>query len=530
MSEARKIAKDSAYVFGARAFSMVASLVMSVILARLLGKDMYGLVSWAIFLEGILFIFADLGVQESSAKRIAELRAKGRDISGTVASGTMIKFLVGILVSVACVAFASSIALNLNSHPDAIVSVYACALLLLLDAVSTAMYSSLYGFREMTITSCAEIVQSVSRTVLAVILVLMGFGLKGALAGLVAGSVLLLAFYLYSFKKTVLPELKNFNFSFGETRYIMGYGLFLGISWAVFKIYMSFDQFYIGAKLTMGDFICYSIAMSLALLLYYGIFAVRRVLFASFSRSAGTNSHGMLRDTYKLSFKYIAAIAIPAGVGLALLSREIVSAVYGYEYIAAAYVLVPLAAMGAFKTLEVPSSALIDGGGTARAGTFISVLVAVSNVALNLILIPGNGIMGAAISSLITLGGCSLLYHYFAMRFYNVKLPFRDISLVVIASAAMAASVEAIKAFMYAGYPARLESSIFCLSVIVACIIAAVSIYAIVLLLLGFLGREDRALLKNAAGSGPLARPVGAILLISEKARLKVSFRWPAAP
>ncbi len=523
MSEARKIAKDSAYVFGARAFTMLASLVMSITLARLLGKDMYALVNWAIFLEGILFIFADLGVQESAARRIAELKAKGLDVAGTVASSAALKSFIGLLVTVACVAFASGIAVNLNSHPSAVVSVYACAVLLLLDAVSTTLYSSLYGFREMTITSYAEILQSVSKTTLAVILVMLGYGLKGALAGLIAGSVVLLAFYLYSFKRTVLPELKGFKFSFREARLILGYGFFLGLSWAVFKVYMSFDQFYIGAKLTMGDYICYSIAMALALLLYYGVFAVRRVLFASFSRSAGMGSHGMLKDTFNLSFKYIAAIAIPAGAGMAILAGEIVSAVYGYEYIAAAYVLVPLAIMGILKTCEVPSSALIDGGGTARAGTFISIIMAASNVALNLLLIPGNGIAGAAIASLISLGGCSLLYHYFAIRFYEVRLPWKGIAVSSLATGIMVVCVELIKGAMYAGDMAKIHSSLFCLEVLAVCIPAALVVYGLAAAALGLINKAESDKLRKAVGTGPLAKPVGLFLMLSERARIAPS-------
>ncbi len=507
-------------MFGARALTMASSLVMSITLARLLGKDMYGLVSWAIFLEGILFIFADMGIQESSARRVAELRVKGGDVSGAIVSSAALKLLAGILVSAACIVFASSIAVNLNGHPDAIISVYACALLLLLDGVSTTIYSSLYGFREMTITSYAEIVQSLSKTVLAVALVLLGYGLRGALAGLIAGSSVLLVFYVYSFKKTVLPELNGFRFSFGEAKYILGYGFFLGLSWAVLKVYMSFDQFYIGARLNMGDYICYSIAVSLALLLYYGIYAVRRVLFASFSRSAGTSSHGMLKDTFNLSFKFIAAIAIPAGAGLATLSGEIVSAIYGYEYIEAAAVLVPLAIMGALKTCEVPSSALIDGGGKARAGTFITVVTAASNVALNLLLIPGNGIIGAALASLLSLGGCSLLYHYFAMRFYDVRLPWKGIAISALSSCIMVACVELIKRIMYAGDPAKLQSSAFCLEVLAVCIPAAIVVYALSAFALGLLNTNEYGLLRKAAGTGPLSKPMALLLTLSERVRL----------
>lgn len=520
MSEASKIARDSAYVFGARAFTMIASLIMGITLARLLGKDMYGLVSWAVFLEGILFIFADLGAQEAGARRISERRANGLDVSGTVVSATAIKLVGGLLLTAILVIFSSTIALNLNQHPQAIISVYACAGLLLLDAVSTAMYSSLYGFREMTITSYAEVVQSASKTGLAVILVVMGYGLKGALIGLVAGSAILLVFYVYSFKKTVLPELKHIRIDAGEMRHILSYGFFIGLSWTIFKVYTSFDQFYIGAKLTMGDYVCYSIAMSLALLLFYGIFAVRRVLFASFTMSVSTNSHGMVKDMFAISFKYIAALAIPAGVGLAMLSPEMISAIYGYQYIAAAAVLMPLAIMGIFKTCEIPSSALIDGGGNARVGTFVSAITAIANVVLNLLLIPGNDIMGAAIACLISLGGCSILYHYFAMRFYGVKLPIKDIALLSCAALVMAVTVQALKFYMYAGNAIKLQSSVFSLEVLAVCIPAAIIVYSMTLLMLGIISHDDGDKIKRAAGTGLLSKPVSILLFVSEKLRI----------
>ncbi|MCD1293718.1 hypothetical protein CUJ83_01745 [Methanocella sp. CWC-04] len=524
MSEAKKMAKDSAYVVSARVISILSSLMMGIILARLLGKDMYGLVTWAIFLEGIVFIFADLGIQESAARRIAEYRAKDMDVSGSIVTSMALKMIVGLAAVILCLLFSSYIAVSLNNHEEAIISVYACAALLSLDIISTSIYSSLYGFREMTITSYAEVIQNVSKTLLAVVLVVLGFGFKGALIGLIAGSAFLLVFYIYSFKKNVLPEIKHLRLDLTEMNHILTYGFYLGLSWAVVKVYMSFDQFYIGAKLTMGDFVCYTISMSLALLIYYGMFSLRRVLLTSFSGSVSTQNYGMTKDVFRLSIKYIAMIALPAGAGMAALSPDVISAIYGHEYIAAALVLPFLAIMGAIKTCELPAACIIDGGGKAKIGVRIAIVTAIFNVALNLALIPMYGIQGAAVASLISLGSGTIVFLFAASRSYNVRVPVKEILLISLASIIMYATVISVRSMAYSTLGLDIESSISCLTSLALCIPAGVIIYAIAILVFGVISIDDSAKIRKAVGTGLLSKPVIAVLQVSEKTRGMMPF------
>lgn len=526
MSEAKKIAKDSVYVMGARMISMASSIVMCIILARLMGKELYGLVAWAILLEGVLFIFADAGLQEATARRISEYRIKGRDVSGVVSTGLVLKVILGLTITAMSLIFSSYIAIGLSTHPEALVSVYACAALLFMDTISTSIYSALYGFREMTITSYAEVIQNVSKTFLAVVLVILGFGLQGALTGLVVGSAVLLIFYVYSFKKIVLPEIKHFRLDIGELKFILSYGFYLGLSWAIVKIYMSFDQLYIQAKLSSADFAYYSIAMNLAMFLYFGSFALRRVLLTTFSGSVSTNNYGMTRDMFRMSIKYIALVAIPGGAGLAMVSSELISAVYGYEYIGAAAVLPVLAMMGAIKTCEIPAACIIDGGGKAKISVRIAGVVAVLNIALNLALIPFLGIVGAALASIVSMGGGSLVYIFFASRSFNVPVPLKDLYKVLLASSAMVLSVYFMRLWLYTTGIFNLESFTSSITMMILCVAAGIMVYLASVFILGIINDVDSVKIRKVVGNSAFSRPVMVILNVSDRIRVISPFRY----
>jgi Na+-driven multidrug efflux pump len=141
-------------------------------------------------------------------------------------------------------------------------------------------------------------------------------------------------------------------------------------------------------------------------------------------------------------------------------------------------------------------------------------------VVLNLLLIPGNGITGAAVASLLSLGGCSLLYHYFAIRFYDIKLPWKGIAISTLACGVMVVCVELVRRAMYAGDASRMQSSMFCFEVLAVCIPVAIVVYTLSVFALGLINKNEYGLLRKAMGTGPLSKPMALLLTLSEKARL----------
>jgi len=83
--------------------STVATFVLalaSIVIARLLGPDGYGLYSVSLIVPGLLLLFADFGVNSALVKYLAQFRVEGEKnrVASFVRNGFLFKLSVGCLL------------------------------------------------------------------------------------------------------------------------------------------------------------------------------------------------------------------------------------------------------------------------------------------------------------------------------------------------------------------------------------------------------------------------------------------------
>jgi len=114
------------------------------------------------------------------------------------------------------------------------------------------------------------------------------------------------------------------------------------------------------------------------------------------------NSKDMLRFTQQRSFKYLAMIGFPIGVGTTILSDEIILLIFGEEYSQAAIALRILVWSSVCIFLSSPFSSLLRSSNGQMALLRITALCAMENVVLNLVAIPAYSYAGASVTTVIT--------------------------------------------------------------------------------------------------------------------------------
>ncbi len=95
-------------------------------------------------------------------------------------------------------------------------------------------------------------------------------------------------------------------------------------------------------------------------------------------------------------------VVLPAVLAFALSPRSVIGLIFGHGFDAAAPLLLVLAPMPILMALDAVLGSLLNALGLQRAVTGIFALCALANVALNVVLIPRSGAMGAAIATLST--------------------------------------------------------------------------------------------------------------------------------
>lgn len=154
--------------------------------------------------------------------------------------------------------------------------------------------------------------------------------------------------------------------------------------------------------------------------------------------SAHTTSGDYFRKVYRLSMKYMAALIVPAAFGATWLSKEIVTTLYGENFLAGANSFAWLMWAEVFVFLGTIYSSMLIAAGLQKYLFIYSMVGVAINVLLNLLLIPRVGIEGAAIASLNSYGGLIFLLQLLDKRIRGYLLEyFRALALPTAASVFM---------------------------------------------------------------------------------------------
>ncbi len=332
-----KIAVDSArggfFLFTGNTLSLLVLAVGSIIIARFLGPDAYGLYSLALVVPSILLGLIDFGVSSALTRFSAKLKAEGNSqfAANLLKSGLAFKFLTGLAMSMACLLFSENFASYLLNRSELGPFIRLASFLILFQTLFIAFNSSFTGLDRMEGNALIMNVQAVMKTALSPILLVAGFSIAGALMGhiasyviaSIAGTLLFIKYYKALGKSVTI---KNFSSSI---KIMVSYGFPLYASALLILVqgqYQTIILAFFASNAEIGNF---SIAISLSALLNVLIFPVG-ALFPAFSKVKPKSDE--LRRIFKMSTKYTALLIIPATVIVTFLAKDIVYTLYGSSY------------------------------------------------------------------------------------------------------------------------------------------------------------------------------------------------------
>lgn len=210
--------------------STIIMAIGTLILASLLPVADVGLYGMALIPATMINYFRDWGVNYAMTQQIANLRTTGKqaEIHDVIVSGIVFEIISGAILSLICFAIAEPLAYLLSPSNTGNLTLYISimAVSIFAGAVLSAATAVFTGFERMKLNSFTTIFQSVIKTALGPVLILIGLGVLGAvyaaLASFVSGgvvSVLILYFVLFrplrkckvgscDVKQTLKPMLK----------------------------------------------------------------------------------------------------------------------------------------------------------------------------------------------------------------------------------------------------------------------------------------------------------------------------------
>lgn len=490
--------------------------------AFLLGPVGFGILNLAIPLQGILITIASGGMPPAIAKYVSEYSAKDDEVMVKQVIHTSMKMVIilGLIFSVIIFLLAEPLAVGLFHKPEAVLPFQLVALITPFSVMVGAFRGSFQGVFQMgniVITKAFEQVFMISS---AIILILLGFYVAGAIIGTAIGFVFsaLAGYYLY--RKGIGRKLKNVKLTFTTKQEL-----------ALVKVLLifAFPVVITGlAELALFDFVgnfVVGIYMASEFIGYYGAatpvarlpliisMAVATAVLPATAEAMGLDNRHLLKTYVNQSYRYVALLVLPMSVGTMIFATPIMKLLYILPaYMNGASALQILAAGMLFFTIYTVSSSIAQGLGKPYLPMIILGLGSVFDVGLSLYLVPIYGINGAAIATTVTAFLIMISIVWKTLQLADVTLNVMDLVKIILATGIMGMVLLLIpQSILFIAIP--LNYFVFLLVMILAVIV-----YSGALILVGGLKNSDiKALRKLQNKSGPLKPLFEKIILFLER-------------
>jgi len=432
----------SFHLFMGKTISTVIMAVGTIILGNLMLEEEYGLYAVALIPPLMINLFQDWGISAAMTKYVAQNRAANQEenIHDIITAGLIFKITIGLTLSLTSLFLANYIATTIFNRPETTTLIAIASLTILSDSLLTASQSNFNGFEKMGLNSLTIITQSIIKVTASTLLVLLGYGALGAVLGhtfslLTAGIIGLVMLYFLLFRK--LPRKRNPHQpnTIKTLKTMLRFGVPLSISTILSGFLIQFCAFIMAFYCNDTMIGSYQIAANFAVLLTFLTFPITTVLFPAFSKLDPKNERQLLQTVFSSSVKYTAMFLVPATMAVMVLSKPMISTLFGQKWVHAPFFLTLYVITDLFILFgRLILGSLLTGIGETKMLLKLSLLTLLLGIPLAIILIPTYGIVGVIIGSLIA-GIPSLFWGlYWIWKNYEVKADYKSSAKIFAAS------------------------------------------------------------------------------------------------
>jgi len=387
------------------AFTLIGFL-STMYFARAVGAEVLGAYFLFIAYYSIINLMTDGGLGGAAVKRISE----GEEPDAYFSAFVVLRSMFLTVVITALLAFRSYF-VDLDSAGTFIWLLVALVVSLLHGAVS----SSIVGRSKIGISATAAFINNISRILVQVVAVLLGYGVAGLVGGfvigLLVGALLQLRFFDLRFVRFGWRHLKSLS-SFSFWSFLVSGGSL---------VFMSSDAVMIGYFLKNADVGVYRIIGQFTALATFTTTALSSTLWPRVSRWDKIGEIRLIEESLSHAFTYSLILALPLLVGGALLGDRLLYFFYGSDFVNYT-TLILLFFVQIVNIFQYFFTTYLRAMDQVKELFKITVVAVIANIALNATLIPVMGISGAAVATLVTMSLNAVLARRVLARMITLRL------------------------------------------------------------------------------------------------------------
>jgi O-antigen/teichoic acid export membrane protein len=385
------VARNTAAMLAGQVLIKVFAFVFSVYVVRRLGAAHFGRYAAALAYVGIFAMFTDLG---TSSLSVREMARKEENISWMVPDIIALRAILS-LAAITAIILSSWL---LGKGSDMMLGIFIASCGLLLYAFQGPLNSVMIARERLDFSSAFGLLNQVVFMILGTILLLAGMGYIGLLLASLAG---VLAMGLASAR--VARRVLGLHFERPAPHRwwpLLRASFPFGVAGTVWEFAGRFDTVFMSFVLTDAAVGWYNVPYNLIMMMLLLAQSLTLSMYPTLIKEYDSG-RGSIHNTVQRALRYLLLLSLPIAIGGMLLADRIVLLLYGQEFVPAIPVMQilvwTLPPMFLAEILGRTSSTMHLEKKAAR----ISIISALVGVILDLALIPGWGVIGAAVAMVL---------------------------------------------------------------------------------------------------------------------------------
>lgn len=392
MSTAKRIVKNTTILFIATIVGYILGFFTTVYTAQYLGAEGFGVISLALSLTAIFGVITDLGLNTLIVREVARNKSLAdKYVSNTILMKTLLSFLtIGLLI----------LTVKLIGYTTPVSNIIYIIIFSIIFVAFSGIFNAIFqSYEKMEYQSVGTILNAVLMFVGVLIAIyfnlnILAFAFIYFIASLV---VLVYSILIYSWK-FALPKI-SVDWSFWSPT--IKESLPFAITGIFTMVYYWIDSVMLSVMIGNEVVGWYNAAYRLILIIttLYSVYMIS--IFPVMSGFYKT-SHESIKIAYERSVKYMLIMNIPLAIITTLLANKIILLIYGTGYIPAVIALQILIWSVVFMFINTLSLNLLGSVNKQFVVAKIAAFGAISNIILNLLLIPEFSYIGSSAATVAT--------------------------------------------------------------------------------------------------------------------------------
>lgn len=417
MTTAKRVAKNTFYVLLAQIINKIFNMIFIVYSARLLGAKLYGIFVLVNTMVLISSTFTNCGIRAMIVRKISKDYSRAAELLSNILS---LRLCLSAVVYLLLALF-----VNLSSYPTEIKTLVYIAGIVIVFNIFTNSFEIIYiSFEKMKMLSVFATLSSLSFTILAIIVLASGYKLKALFSiNVLVGAIFAVSSGYFIWKHFVRFNLK-FDLHLITNILMQSLPFFAAIILNILNtkidiMMLSTIKGPIDSNFAVGY---YAPAHNILLGLMIFPRSLNTALLPVISQKIYSD-HEFVRESVEKATRFVMiGISFPIILATTFFSKEVVTVIFGPDYIQSASALMILGWAYAFYALNIPTHSVL--GSSKELKHFLPLLfcVFVLNIVLNYILIPKYSYIGASVATLTVLFLGFIGRFFFLRKILEVKV------------------------------------------------------------------------------------------------------------